>query len=319
VTEPAPSSSVLAADYHRLRHEVGAVALPRDVVQVTGPDAFDYLQGQCSQDLAPLDDGDAAEALLLSPQGKLDALVRVVRLGPERFALDVEGGFGEAVVTRLLRFRLRVKVDIEPLPWRCVAVRGPGTATAAAAGLGAGGPDVGAVEVRVPWSWGSLTGVDLLGPDTRPPAGVPVCDPTAWEAIRVEAGIPRLGAELDERTIAAEAGLVERTVSFTKGCYTGQELVARLDARGNRVARHLRGLVLAGDGVPPPGAPVAPAGAPLDTTAGAVTSSAWSFGLDRPVALAYLHRSLEPPAAVEIRPLGRAPESAEAVVLPIVP
>ena len=62
--------------------------------------------------------------------------------------------------------------------------------------------------------------------------------------MRVEAGIPVMGAELDERTIAAEADLLDRAVSFTKGCYTGQELVARLDARGNRVARHLRGLVV---------------------------------------------------------------------------
>ncbi len=75
-------------------------------------------------------------------------------------------------------------------------------------------------------------------------AGTRVCPAEAWEAARIEAGQPVLGREIDERTIAAEVGLVERTVSFTKGCFTGQELVARLDARGSNVARRLCGVVL---------------------------------------------------------------------------
>jgi folate-binding protein YgfZ len=71
-----------------------------------------------------------------------------------------------------------------------------------------------------------------------------------YEAVRIEAGFPRHGAELDERTIPAEAGLVEASVSFTKGCYTGQELVARIDSRGSNVPRHLRGLLLSGPAAP---------------------------------------------------------------------
>ena len=112
--------------------------------------------------------------------------------------------------------------------------------------------------------------------------------PDAYEAVRIEAGVPAMGAELTERTIPAETGIVDRTVSFTKGCYTGQELVARIDSRGGHVPRHLRGVVLS--------AP-APVGATVEIdgkNVGALTSVA-----RRPagaVALAYVGRDVAPPA-----------------------
>ena len=102
-----------------------------------------------------------------------------------------------------------------------------------------------------------------------------------------------MGSELDQRTIAAEAGLLERCVSFTKGCYTGQELIARLDARGNQVARRLVGIVF--DAAPIDGAArVVPGAAVLtgEKSVGSVTSAAWSPALQAPIALAYLHRSV---------------------------
>jgi aminomethyltransferase len=116
--------------------------------------------------------------------------------------------------------------------------------------------------------------------------------PTAYEAARIEAGIPRMGAELTERTIPAEAGIVERTVSFTKGCFTGQELVARIDSRGGHVPRHLRGVVLNEE---------VPVGATLrfeGKQAGSITSVATRPG--GAVALAYVGRDLQPPADVEV-------------------
>src|SRR5205807_10235557 len=167
------------------------------------------------------------------PQGKIDALVRVTRTGGDELLLDVDGGYGEAVVSRLARFKLRTKADIEALRWRCLALRGPRLADL----------DLGAHErdgLALAADWPGLTGVDLVGEDPAVPDGVPLCDLAALEAVRVEAGIPKMGSELTERTIPAETGLVERAVSFTKGCYTGQELVARIDARGSRVPRHLR-------------------------------------------------------------------------------
>ncbi|MDE3085484.1 MAG: folate-binding protein YgfZ [Acidobacteriota bacterium] len=308
----------LAEDYAALRGAAGARLARRDGLRVTGPDAASYLQGQCSQDVEALSVGDTAEALLLSPQGKLEAYVRVTRTAPDGFLLDVDEGFGGAVLERLQRFRLRVKAELDPVALECLSARGPGAADAVAAV---------AAEVWAPFSWGPAVGVDLLAPSVDPSAAdVRWSGVAAWEALRVEAGIPVMGAELDEQTIAAEAGLLERTVSFTKGCYTGQELVARLDARGNRVARHLRGLVSdAGPGTVPAAAD-APAPWPAGTevvdpaggkVVGTVTSSAWSPTLGA-VALAYLHRSLSPPAAVELRLPGGAAAGAEARPLPLV-
>ena len=285
-------SSSWEADYRALRRQVGAAWVPRDVVRVAGPEAVAYLQGQLSQDVESLEAGRSAESLLLSPQGKIDALVRVTRMGADELLLDVDGGYGEAVVSRLARFKLRTKADIEALGWRCLALRGPRLADLALGAQEGNGLALAA-------DWPGLAGVDLVGEDPVVPDGVPLCDAAAWEAVRVEAGIPKMGSELTERTIPAETGLVERTVSFTKGCYTGQELVARIDSRGSRVPRHLRGVVLEGGDGPPVGAALFAEGDEREL--GQLTSVALSPTLGAPVALAYVRREVDPPAAVVVR------------------
>jgi tRNA-modifying protein YgfZ len=289
--------------YVALRESMGAVEVDRDVVRVGGPDAESYLQGQTSQDIARLAPGDGAWALVLQPQGKLDAFVRVYRTGPAEFLVDTDAGMGGPLVARLLRFRLRTKVDIEQLDWRAVAVRGP----SAVLPSGPGGAD-GADGAVVPFEWGGFTGYDILGPAPRVPAEVRAVGASDYEAGRVEAGFPRHGTELDDRTIPAEAGLVEASVSFTKGCYTGQELVARIDSRGNNVPRNLRGLLLTGPAragmrlykagtemTAKEGADVAPAesgpGAPVREV-GRLTSVAYSRRLGW-VALGYVGRGTE--------------------------
>jgi folate-binding protein YgfZ len=264
------------------------VPLVRDVVLVTGPDAAGFLQGQLSQEVAGLAVGASAASLLLSPQGHLVALLRVTRTGEESFALDSDGGSGEAVVARLQRFLLRTKAVIAAVDWTCVAVRGDGAV--AAEGL----PDgVWAVEAETP----GAPGYDLLGPTAALPAGVEPGDPADYEALRIERGVPRMGRELTERTIPAEAGVVERAASFTKGCYTGQELVARIDSRGGNVPRRLRGIVVEGPEVPPAGATVTVGGVEV----GSVTSSARSATLGAPVALAYAKRGTEVPSPCRLR------------------
>ncbi|HAM02377.1 MAG TPA: hypothetical protein DCQ30_09175 [Acidimicrobiaceae bacterium] len=308
-------------EYRALRHGAGGRIVRRDVLELRGPDAVSYLQGQCSQDVEAMAVGTAADALLLSPQGKLEALLRVQRLDDDRYLIDVAGGWGEAVRSRLERFKLRVKADITEVSLTCLSVRGPDAEQATA--------DLESSH-RVPFSWGGVTGVDLFAPSLAVPPGVTPCDVQTWEALRVEAGIPVMGRELDERTIAAEADLLERCVSFTKGCYTGQELVARLDARGNKVARRLAGLVVEatdGTGQAPADAdgvgaePIAPGTAVVDPASGqevgAVTSSARSPALGV-VALGYLHRRLSPPTPVELLLPGSAPRRAEARPLPLV-
>ena len=255
------------------------VEVPRDVVRVTGPDAVSYLQGQISQDVAALAVGSSAWSFVLQPQGKVDAWFRVSRVGDDELLLDVDGGFGASLVERLERFKLRTKADLSLLDgWRCLAVRG----------VAGDGFDPG---------WG-IEGFDLLGADPQPPADVEAGSLEDYEALRIECGVPRMGSELTERTIPAEAGqaVIDRSVSFTKGCYTGQELVARIDSRGGNVPRHLRGLILDGDVPPEPGEPVVIEGAEVGT----ITSAARSRRLDALVALAYVKRDVDVPTGGEV-------------------
>jgi tRNA-modifying protein YgfZ len=285
VADPTPQ-------YQAAHDDAAAIVLERGVVAVSGPEAESYLQGQLSQDVDGLAPGHAAWSLLLAPAGRVDALLRVTRQ-EDGFLLDTDAGWGEAVADRLNRFKLRTKVNIEPLAWRAVAVRGPlaGERTAADAGA----------EVSVPAAWGEFTGgspggvdgVDLLGPSPRVPTGTTELDADVYEALRIEAGVPTMGAELTEKTIPAEAGVVRAAVSFTKGCFTGQELVARIDSRGGNVPRHLRGLVFGG--------PVQ-TGTPLHAggkEVGWVTSAARSPGRGW-IGLGYAARSVTPPAQVDV-------------------
>jgi folate-binding protein YgfZ len=183
--------------------------------------------------------------------------------------------------------------------------------------------------MALPFEWNDWIGIDLLGPKelvldpavSTLPDGIVACDEEAVESCRIVSGVPAMGSELTDKTIAAEAGLVERTVSFTKGCYTGQELVARLDARGNNVPRRLVGVVGGTDrqqGALARGmtlhageAPASPdadedatgddASVIADKVVGTITSAAWSSELGAWTALAYLHRTVDAPGPIRIR------------------
>jgi folate-binding protein YgfZ len=231
----------------------------RDVVVVEGPEARDYLQGQLSQDVVALEVGGSAFSLLLQPQGKVDAWVRVTRLADETFALDVEAGWGEHVLARLRRFLLRTKAQLRLEQWP-VAVGADG-------------------ELDVPdGAWAVVSEVEGTSTVLNAHGGI---DDADFDARRIAAGVPRMGRELGESTIPAAAGIVDRSVSFTKGCYTGQELVARIDSRGDRVPARLRrvsGRVQVGDTLVVNGREV-----------GTITSAAGD------VALAYVRREVEPP------------------------
>ncbi|HWG74089.1 MAG TPA: glycine cleavage T C-terminal barrel domain-containing protein [Acidimicrobiales bacterium] len=272
----------LLRGYEAVKEGFAAVDPRRDVLRAWGPQAESFLQGQISQDIARLAAGESAWSLVLAPAGRVDAMVRVTRIAPDEFVIDTDGGWGQAVLVRLSRFKLRTKIDFEALDWMAVGLRGPAVVAPA--------PSAGA-PVVADASWPGLVGVDLLGPAPEVPEGAVEVERAAYEAARIEAGVPVMGAELTERTIPAEAGLVGRTVSFTKGCYTGQELVARIDSRGSHVARHLRGLRL--DAAVDVGAPVVVGGKEV----GRVTSVAQSPALGW-VALGYVGRAVEPGATV---------------------
>lgn len=294
---------VATDEAHALRRGVGTRELARDVVRVAGPDAIGFLQGQLSQDVAAVAVGESAFSLLLQPQGKVDAFVRITRVGDEEIVVDTDAGWGDAVVARLNRFKLRVRCEIEPLDWRCVAVRGEG-----ATALAPSPPGTWRVLAETP----GVPGFDLIGPQPAVPEGATPVGADAYEALRIEAGVPRMGAELDASTIPAAAGLVERSVSFTKGCFTGQELVARIDSRGGNVPRRLRGVVVAANILPPLGTVVVVEGREV----GALTSVGESLERRAPVALAYVRRDVEPPADAVLRwDGGEAPARVEALPL----
>jgi folate-binding protein YgfZ len=252
----------------------------RDVLRATGAEATDYLQGQLSQDVAALAPGAYAWSWLLAPNGKVDALLRLTRLAEDEWLLDTDAGAGAGVLARLVRFRLRTKVDIEATDLGVTALRGEGWEPAAPPGTVLSPP------------WPGVAGADVITTGANPPG-----DADDLERARILAGVPRMGAELDERTIPAETGLVAMTVSFTKGCYTGQELVARIDSRGGNVPRRLRGLRFPPGIVPARGAELAAAdGAP----AGVVTSAVAGADGGAAVGLGYIRRAVPPDATLRL-------------------
>ncbi|MDQ3822469.1 MAG: hypothetical protein M3321_04425 [Actinomycetota bacterium] len=196
---------------------------PRAFVRVAGSDAEDYLQRMLSNDVAALGTGDSCDALLLTAKARVIAPLRVLRRGPEEFLLLTEPELGERVRHELMRFRFAAKAEIAAEDHRSVVVFGDGE--------GIPTPDYGEPAREV------------LDADLEP-----TVDDDELERLRIEAGTPRWGREIDERVLPAEAGLVERAVSFSKGCYPGQEPIARLHYRGH-VNRRLR--VLEVDGDPP--------------------------------------------------------------------
>lgn len=271
-----------------LRTALGAAPLQRDVVRVHGPEAVEFLQGQLSQDVAGLAVGESVPALLLQPTGKVVAWLRATRAGTDEVLLDVQAGFGPAVHERLRRFKLRTKAEIEPpATWWGLGLRGPG----------ADEVDAPSGTLALPAGWPGVSGVDLLSEGEIALAGVPLVAAATLEALRLECGVPAMGAELTEATIPAEAGqwLIDASVSFTKGCYAGQELVARIDSRGGNVPRPIRGLVIEGPAAPV-GAEVLSAG----EVVGEVTSSATSPVLGA-IALAPVARRVEVGQDVEVR------------------
>jgi folate-binding protein YgfZ len=186
-----------------------AALRPRAYVRVKGPDAEDFLQRMISNDVTQ---HDVFGALLLTPKARLIAPLRVWRRGADDFLLLTEPELGEAVRATLLRGRFAAKCEVEAEEHTSTLVFGEAE--------GIAGELPGTVEVLD----GGVT---------------PTLDARELERARIEAGVPAWGKELDGSILPAEAGLDETHISFTKGCYPGQEPIARLHYRGH-VNRRLR-------------------------------------------------------------------------------
>jgi len=292
----------VTGEYQALHRSVGFVSGQHALVRVAGPDAESFLDSLLSQQLVGLADGTVVRSLLLGPRGKLRALLWVVRFGSE-FLLVTDAGAATHVVADLTRFKLRVQLEIgEPEP--VLDLIGPG-APAVADGF----------ERALAAPLGTLDRFFVVGadPSDLASAGAVPAGALASTAVRVEMGEPVMERDVDESTIPQEAGGIAESVSFTKGCYLGQELVARIDSRGH-VNRHLRGLVLAENALPPEGAEVF-AG---DSAVGAITSVSESLLVGAPIGLGLIRREVEPGARVEIRWAGGT-AAAEVRALPLLP
>lgn len=291
-----------------------AIATSRDLILAVGPDAASYLHGQLSQNIEALAVGDTAWTLLLQPQGKVEAWLRVHRRSEQEFWLDADPGAGEAALARLERFKLRVEVEFSLRPVQVVALRGPRSRD-----LAAGGDQTGGGVVALDAEWGGIDGVDLF--PASPDSPGEVADASAYSAvsapeellelIRIRQGRPAMGTELDESTIPAAAGVVERSVDFTKGCYVGQELVARVDSRGNNTPTKLHTLHFEGESMVEPGTELTLDG----SAAGTVTSVARS-PRSGTIGLGYLKRGIETPARLVVPSVDGDQVAVEVAALP---
>ncbi len=196
--------------------------LQRDVITATGTDARTYLHSQLSQDVAGMRVGETRQSLLLQPTGKLDGIIRVTCVEGETFVLDVDPGCGDAVLARLNRFKIRVKVELSLGRESWVAVRN--VATPIPGSLPAWRCDGSAVDLR----------------SGTAPAELKQGSSDDYEQARIIAAWPTMRVDVTESSIPAETGIIDVAVSFTKGCYPGQELVERMDSRGSIAPRQLR-------------------------------------------------------------------------------
>lgn len=198
------------------------VPLQREVITATGADARTYLHSQLSQDIAGMRVGETRQSLLLQPTGKVDGIIRVTCVEGETFVLDVDPGCGEAVLARLNRFKIRVKVETSLGRESWVAVRNvqspiPGS-------IPAWRCDGSAVDLRAEGAHADLKQGSI----------------DDYEEARIVAAWPTMNTDVTESSIPAETGILDVAVSFTKGCYPGQELVERMDSRGSIAPRQLR-------------------------------------------------------------------------------
>jgi folate-binding protein YgfZ len=234
-------------------------------VRVSGPGAEDFLQRMLSNDVS----GELCDALLLTPKSRVIAPLRVWRHGDGDFLLLTEPELGQTVRDTLLRARFASKCEISLEAHSSVVVFEDG------------------VEGGIPNPDYGRPASELLDAPLEPSISA-----DELEAMRIAAGTPRFGLEIDDRVLPAEAGLVERAVSFTKGCYPGQEPIARLHYRGH-ANRGLRVLEVDGDELPGHDAEIDHDG----SVVGRVTSAARA-GDGSIVALAYVR--VEVPGDAEL-------------------
>lgn len=289
---------------------------------LTGGDRASYLQGLLSNDIAVLTPGAGCYATYLTPQGRMIADLWVYELG-DAMLVAMHGDVKDAVLTRFDQFIFTedVKLGDVTASFADVAVVGPHAAERLAAVVDGAPPDALAAlpehgNLRARFGGDAIVvtrttdvgepGYDVYLAAERRDAfaaalrdrGVVALDAGTAEAIRIESGVPLFHRDMDEETIPLEAGIEGRAISFTKGCYVGQEVIVRVLHRGHgRVARRLVQLRIDASRPPDAGAAIEADGKEI----GRVTSAAWSPRDGQPVALGYVQRDYaEPDTSVRI-------------------
>ena len=200
--------------------KIDFVKREKDFLRVSGTEAESYLQGQLSQDIEEMSDGESRFTFLLQPSGKVDAWLRITRQTQNDYLLDVDKNYGELVLARLKRFLLRTDCRVEISNYFLYTE------------IGNSRNENDFVDcIAIPYSWFGFEFTDYIFKSDSFSEGFNLMDDQVWKGVRIKAGIPEMGKEIDTSTIPASLGILDFSVSFTKGCYTGQELVARMDSR----------------------------------------------------------------------------------------
>jgi folate-binding protein YgfZ len=308
----------LDGQYRLLREGAGVLDRShRGKLDASGPDAAPFLQGQLTNDVEALAPGEGCYTALLDRKGHMQADLRVLRLAPDRLWLDVESAGAEAVRRHLSLYRVGREVEMSEVgaDWAILSVIGPAAGVITRAERLS--PEHAHREVEVGGARcravATDLGVDLVcaAADSATAraglfeAGAAEVSEDAAEILRVESGRPRFGHEMTTATIPQEAGIDDRAVSYTKGCYIGQETIARLHYKG-KPNRHLRGLRLSDPARD--GDPIKLADREVGRVGTAVVSPALG-----PIGLAVIRREAEPGARVDV---GESGASGEVVALP---
>jgi tRNA-modifying protein YgfZ len=305
------------AQYRQLREECGLLdRSSRGKLLLKGTEAAEYLQGQLTNDVEGLAPGEGCYAALLDRKGHMQADMRVLRLGSDEIWLDTEPVALAVTRRHLEMYKIGREVEIEDVGAEraILSLIGPRSADLAGAPPL---PEHACKPVAIDGveciAVGTALGIDLIATaadaerlrSALSDAGAPEVGEEAVEVLRIEAGTPRFGAEMDTGTMPAEAGIVDVAVNFEKGCYIGQETVARLHYKG-KPNRHLRGLRLSA--AAEPGATLILDEKEVGRLGGSCVSP-----VHGPIGLAILRREAEPGA--ELR-LGEDDVTAQVVDLP---
>ena len=318
----------------------------RGRIQLTGADRRSYLHGLLTNDVLALSAGEGAYAALLTPQGRMISDMRVSELGAS-ILIDLPASTAETVLQRLADFVFTEDVDVRNVQalQSQLSLYGPQAADVLAPLLtGPAGEEANAtwrdrlqsmaINANAQWQFGGATVVVVRSDDyglagfelmidaacaadlgrALHQAGAEDVSPQTLEVTRVEAGRPEFGVDMDEHTIPLEAGIEDRAISLTKGCYVGQEIIIRVLHRGHgRVAKRLVGLL----GDPRDGGMARHERVQAERRdVGTVTSAVVSPRLGRPIGLGYVHRDYADPGT--ILQVGE-PEAARSVTVVTLP